>query len=114
MRLTEAEIGRVKALVVEGPLDQEGAPDLLHAVDGALEAHHSSFVIDLSQSPHADSVGLEVLVSIASRIFRFGGRLGLFGATGTFAEILRVTRLDQRLAIFSSREQALARVREDD
>jgi len=114
MRLTEAEVGSVKALVVEGPLDLEGAPDLLPVVDSALEGNHNRFVIDLSGSPHADSVGLEVLVTIASRVFRFGGRLGLFGATDTFAEILRITRLDKRLAIFKTREEALSRVREDD
>jgi anti-anti-sigma factor len=104
----------VKALVVDGPLDQDGAPELLPVIDGALEANRNRFVIDLTNSPHADSVGLEVLVMIASRVFRFGGRLGLFGATDTFAEILRITRLDRRLAIFASREEALARVREDD
>ncbi len=100
--------------MVEGPLDQEGASELLPAVDASLEANRTRFVIDLTNSPHADSVGLEVLVQIASRVFRFGGRLGVFGATDTFAEILRVTRLDQRLAIFKSREEALTRVREDD
>ena len=114
MRLTEAEVGSVKALVVEGALDAEGAPELLPVIDAALEANQNRFVIDLSASPHADSVGLEVLVGIASRVFRFGGRLGIFGTTETFAEILRVTRLDQRLAIFATREEALARVREED
>jgi anti-anti-sigma factor len=114
MRLTEAEIGNVKALMLDGPLDQEGAAELLPAVDTAIEAQHTRFVIDLSESPHVDSIGLESLVSIASRIFRFGGRLGLFGVTETFGEILRVTGLDQRFAIFGSREEALARVREDD
>lgn len=114
MRLTEAEIGSVKALVVEGPLDCEGAQELLPVVEEALEANRNQFVIDLTSSPHADSVGLEVLVSIASRVFRFGGRVGLFGANETFSEILRVTRLDQRLAIFASREEALSRVREEE
>ncbi len=114
MKLTEAEVGNVLALSVDGALDSEGAPELLPVIESALENHRTRFVIDLTASPHADSAGLEVLVAIASRVFRFGGRLGLFGTTETFAEILRVTRLDQRLAVFASREEALARVREDD
>lgn len=114
MRHTEADVGNVLVMLVEGALDQGGAPELLPVVDRALEAHRNRFVIDLTRVPEADSVGLEVLVTIASRVFRFGGRLGLFGATDALAEILRVTRLDQRLAMFPSREEALARVREDD
>ncbi len=114
MRFTEANVGNVLALVVDGPLDRESAPELLSVVDGALEADRNRFVIDLSKVSHADSGGLEVLVQIASRVFRFGGRLGLFGAGGALAEILRVTRLEQRLALFPSREEALTRVREGD
>jgi anti-anti-sigma factor len=114
LRHTESVVGNVLTMVVDGPLDQEWAPDLLSVIDNALEADRNRFVIDLSRVPYADSVGLEVLVKIASRVFCFGGRLGLFGATETLAEILRVTRLEQRLAIFPSREEALARVREGD
>jgi len=114
MHLSSADVGNVLVLVVEGPLDHDGAPELLPVIDGALEANRTRFVIDLSRSPEADSAGLEVLVSIAGRVFRYGGRLGLFGATDHLAETLRVTRLEQRLAIFPSREEALARVREDD
>ena len=114
MRLTEAEVGNVMSLMVDGPLDAEGAPELLPVIDAALEENRDRIVIDLAASPHADSVGLEVLVGIASRVFRFGGRLGIFGITDSLAEILRVTRLDQRLAIFATREEALARVREED
>ncbi len=114
MPLQSVDVGNVLVLVVEGPLDQEGAPDLVPIVDDALETNRTRFVIDLSHCNEADSVGLEVLVSIAGRVFRYGGRLGFFGATDNLAEILRVTRLEQRLAIFPSREEALARVREDD
>jgi anti-anti-sigma factor len=114
VQYTESVVGNVLAIAVDGPLEQEWAASLLAAVDSALEGDRSRFVVDLSRVPHADSAGLEVLVQIASRVFRFGGRLGLFGATETLAEILRVTRLDQRLALFPSREEALARVREGD
>ena len=114
MRHTEALVGNVLTVVLDGPLEEGGAAELLPVIEDALESDRTRFVLDLSRVPYADSVGLEVLVKIASRVFRFGGRLGLFGATEHLAEILRVTRLEQRLATFQSREEALARVRGGD
>jgi len=111
---SEALVGNVLTVVLDGPLEEEWAAELLPVIENALESDRTRFVIDLTRVPYADSVGLEVLVKIASRVFRFGGRLGLFGATESMAEILRVTRLEQRLATFKSREEALARVREGD
>lgn len=114
MKHTEAIVGNVLTILVDGPLEQDSAPELLAVVEAALEQGRDRFVIDVARVPHADSGGLEVLVRIASKVFRSGGRLGLFGATETLAETLRVTRLDQRLASFPTREAALARVRAGD
>lgn len=114
MTVSSVDVGNVLVLVVGGALNHETAPELLPTIDEALDSSRTRFVIDLSQATEADSAGLEVLVSIASKVFRYGGRLGFFGATGNMAEILRVTRLEQRLATFPSREEALARIREED
>ena len=114
MRFDHNESGNVITLTPGGPLDKDGAPELVPAVERAVQQAHRRFVLDLTRVPFADSVGLEVIITIARHITQSGGRLGIFGATDLMKQIFKATRLDQRLEILESREQALAELRAED
>jgi anti-anti-sigma factor len=113
MHFEQAETGNVVSLILEGPLDEEGAPDLLPAVDRALQVAARLFLVDLGKVPHANSVGLEVLVGMARRISEAGGRIVFVEPSEVMAQILALTRLDQRLEILETREEAFLVLREE-
>ena len=88
--------------------------DSLQRVERALESAQRRLLLDLTRVTCVDSVGLEVIVSLARKVYHAGGRLGLFGLSAVLADVFRVTRLNQRLEIFATREDALQRMRAED
>ena len=93
MRFEQSETGNVVSLVLEGPLDEAGAPDLLPAIDRALEETLQRFLVDLSKVPSATSIGLETLVSMARRVTEVGGRIVFVEPSELMMQILELTRM---------------------
>ena len=114
MNLTETEVGNVLTLAPSGPLSEGTAPGLVPRVERALEAAQLRVLLDFTKVTSVDSVGLEVIVSLARKVYRASGRLGLFGLSSVLQDVFRVTRLNQRLVVFETREDALARMRTED
>ncbi|MEM7202805.1 MAG: STAS domain-containing protein [Planctomycetota bacterium] len=111
MSVCTATDGTLVTLLPEGSLDQELGEALAAAIEQALQEERSRFVVSLQKVPDANSVGLEQLVRLARRVADTGGRLALVGASTILADIFTATRLDRRLALFDSTEQALQTMR---
>jgi anti-sigma B factor antagonist len=88
--VTQAECEQVRLLVAEA------------ALGGS-----KTIIIDLSEVPFVDSVGLEMLLELDRGCRDQGGRLKLVALSDNCSEILRLTELAPRFEILPSVEQAV-------
>lgn len=101
--------GESTILRVTGELDAANATALRQALAGEI-ASSGSVVVDLSECDFIDSAGIAAIVEAwqgfdgpASR-----GKVVLAGPRGQVDRIIRITGLDQNIAIFDEVEQAVA------
>ncbi|WP_230878499.1 STAS domain-containing protein [Planomonospora sp. ID67723] len=79
-----------------GELDMNVAPRLTAEVDRALEGQiRPCLVMDLTQVPFCDSVGLGTLVGALTRMKDSQGRLILVLTPGMITRLLSITSLDR-------------------
>ncbi|MFG1703509.1 STAS domain-containing protein [Nonomuraea sp. M3C6] len=83
-------------LHVAGDLDVAGAPRLRAELEQAITAADPlNLVVDLTEVPFCDSVGLGVLVATLNHIQRMNGRMILVLAPGMIRHLLTITNLDR-------------------
>ncbi len=81
---------------IVGDLDVAGAPRVKAELDQALNtADPVNVVIDLTEVPFCDSVGLGVLVDALNHVHARRGRLILVLAPGMISHLLTITNLDR-------------------
>ena len=68
---------------------------------------HPSLVVDLTEVPFCDSVGLGILVGTLTRIRESGGRLILVVSPGMITHLLTITNLDRHFETCGSLSEAL-------
>lgn len=73
----------------------------------ALESNPPFIVLDLSQVPLMDGVGLEYLLDVRESAEQRGGDLKLAGPTPLCHDILFATRLDRTFQIFDDTRRAI-------
>ncbi|WP_084962227.1 STAS domain-containing protein [Thermoactinospora rubra] len=96
-------------LQIVGDLDSIGAPRLRAAVDQAFGSdERPHIVLDLTQVPFCDSVGLGVLVTTLNRVRQAHGRLVLVLGPGMISNLLTITNLDGYFDTAPSVPEALA------
>ncbi len=83
-------------------INHESAGALVQAFDGCLERGQSQVVLSFDEVPLIDSVGLETLCELGDQCVRRGGSLVLSVPDLLCNEILQVTGVAQRFAIFDS------------
>jgi anti-sigma B factor antagonist len=94
-----------------GELDMSVAPRLRAGIDRALEnSGRPSLVMDLTEVPFCDSVGLGILVGTLTRVRETGGRLILVVSPGMIAHLLTITNLDRHFETCGSLSEALGAV----
>lgn len=95
-------------LELTGEVDLYTAPrfkqDLVALVDEGVTA----LVVDLSEVTFIDSTALGVLISGVKRLHETEGRLLIVAASRPVVRILSITGLDRVLAVYDTREAALA------
>ncbi|MCK2221225.1 STAS domain-containing protein [Actinomadura sp. ATCC 31491] len=83
-------------LHVVGDLDVAAAPRLRAELEQAIaEADPPNLVLDLTEVPFCDSVGLGVLVATLNQIQHMRGRMILVLAPGMIKHLLTITNLDR-------------------
>lgn len=102
---TEA-LGSATVIDVAGELDLHTAGDLDAALKQAQGAQ--ALVVDLSKVDFMDSTGLSVIVSAIAAAREHGGTIGVVTASDKITKVFTLTGVDQQVAMYGSREQALA------
>lgn len=96
-------------LHVVGDLDVAGAPRLRAELEQALAAPGPpNLVVDLTEVPFCDSVGLGVLVAAYNMIQNMNGRMILVVAPGMIRHLLTITHLDRHFETSDSLNAARA------
>jgi anti-sigma B factor antagonist len=94
-------------VVVSGEIDFASAPSMQARVIGACERERSNkLILDLTAVEFMDSSGLRVLLHLQRELSSDHGALVLLGPTEEVRKILKLTGLDQHLALAGSLEQA--------
>jgi anti-sigma B factor antagonist len=106
------EILDATTLIVEaeGEVDLYAAPELKRIVWGAIDAGHTHVVVDLTHAAFMDSAALGALIGAVKRLRVRDGTLVVASSQPSILRILEITGLDQVVAVYASREEAIAAV----
>lgn len=104
------EGSQVQLIHVRGELDLATADGLTARGYAAIGRGPRVLLIDLAQVSFCDLRGLSSLIQIANQADRAGCRYGLLAAQPQVVKLLRLTGLDQRLAVFATADDALAQL----
>jgi len=95
--------------IVSGEIDFASAPSMQARIIGACERERTrSLILDLTAVEFMDSSGLRVILHLQRELSGDRGALVLFGLTDEVRKILKLTGLDQHLAVADTLEQAEA------
>ncbi len=95
-------------VAVTGEVTFSNVADLNRRLDTALDRDAQHLVVDLTEVTFIDSSGLSALLTASAEARRRGGGIALVLAQGEPPSIFRFRGVDRLLALYPSREAALA------
>jgi anti-anti-sigma factor len=101
----ERQDERDTVVTVAGEVDAASVQSLRDRID-TLSAVY--LVLDHTQVRFMDSSGLAALVAVRRRLQSLGGSVAVVCGEGVVLRVLKLTGLDKVLAVFPTREEALA------
>jgi anti-anti-sigma factor len=113
LTITYGREGDAVVLKLSGRIDSRTAKAAGDALATAIADARPRLVIDLSGLSYVSSAGLRAMLSASGRIKQVGGKMALFGLTGTVREVFSVSGFDKILVVETGRSAALAAVRGD-
>jgi anti-anti-sigma factor len=93
---------------VRGEVTFSNVRDFDRELDQAFAAGARNLVVDLTDVTFIDSSGLSSLLTASARARKLGGRVALVLAQGEPPSIFRFRGVDRLLALYASRDEALA------
>lgn len=105
--ISVSEVGGVTVLSVAGEIDLATAPNLRSALERTLRNEPRALVIDLTQIEFMASVGLQVLAEARAAV---GDSFAVVADGSSTARPIRLTRLDEMIAVHSTLDDGLAAV----
>jgi anti-anti-sigma factor len=109
--LTERVVDDVNILAVKRSLKGAGEAVLKDRLDALVAQGHFHILIDLKNVPYMDSSEIGRLIRCHLSVRQAGGRVRLCNISDKLMTVLRMTRLDTVLDLFSTEEVALAAFR---
>jgi anti-sigma B factor antagonist len=104
--LSARENGATTVLAMAGELDISSAVRVEQEISKAEERKPAALVLDLSGLEFMDSTGLRIVVSADARARERGTRFAVVRGPDAVQRIFRITRLDERLEMLDSADQA--------
>ena len=104
-------------IAVKGELDLSTASDLERPLDDAVSSGDASVLIDLSECEFIDSTGIALIVRAWQHLDRAAdgdgsGRVVLCSHNDQVRRVLEITGLELSIPIHSTRDEALAALRD--
>ena len=98
----------IQILHLAGELDLATADDTAARGHDAITGHTWLLLLDLTRLSFCDARGLSALVRIANHADKTGCRYGLIAPQPQVAKVLRICRLEQRMPVFATIDDARA------
>ena len=112
-RVTERDLDeRAMVVAVAGEIHASTAPQFSVRLNTAIDAGRTLLVLDLTDVTFIDSTGLSVLLNALRRLTRAGGAMALVCSNPTVLRLFEITKLDTTFDIRTSRDEAIAAVRQ--
>ena len=109
MTLQSRYVGQVVIVDIRGKITAgEGDAVLRRALRELLNSDRRHILINLENTTYVDSCGLSELVACYKRARERNGMIKLLSSPGRVRDLLRVTRLDEVLEVYSDKDSALA------
>jgi len=102
----------VTVVVPRGRLDAASAPLMEQRLIALVDAGHHRLVLDLTGVTYTSSVGVRVLLLIAKRLARVGGRLVLCALSQPVRTVLEHAGFGSIIPMHPDRESGVAAARE--
>jgi anti-sigma B factor antagonist len=106
--LRERIAGGVIVLSIEKELKGEGESTLRERLDELVRQGHLQILVDLQHVPHLDSTEIGRLIRSHISVRHAGGRVRLCNLSERVINLMKLTRLDTVLDLYSTEEEALA------
>lgn len=108
LQVTTETVDAATVVSASGELDLHTAPDLDAALRSATQAQAPLILVDLSRVDFMDSTGLSVMVAAVAAARQYGGEIRVVAVTDKIIKVFTLTGVDQQLAMFGSRDEALS------
>jgi len=110
--LSVTEHDGAKVFHLKGRLmDQQQADHLMQVLDEHLTGEHVNVVLDMNELQYMNSTGLNIMISVLTRIRKAGGDVMLASLSMGVRQLFIVTKLDTVFRIAASVDEALAQLR---
>ncbi len=106
--ICEKEVNGVIVLSVNHALKGTGEISLKERIDALVAEGRLQILIDMQGVPYVDSSELGRLIRAHLSVRKAGGRVRLCNVSDRVLSLLKITRLDTVLDLYSSEEEALA------
>jgi anti-sigma B factor antagonist len=110
------ETGGVEIITISGKIvgTQQSSQEFQELVHSLVSKGKKKYVIDLTDTPWTNSLGIGMLMSAYTSVKRSGGDVVLANATDRIRDLLRVTRLDAVFSVHDSLSDAMEHLRSAD
>lgn len=106
MALNKEEISGSTVITFSGDFDAHAASEARPELEELLNQSGLKLVINLEHLKFIDSTGIGLLVYLFKKLSSNGGKLGLAGASGQPAELIKVLKVDQVIRQYPDVESA--------
>ena len=110
MEVYHEQVSGVTAITPTGRIDSNTSKQLEDQIERIVTADSMPLVIDLSGVDYISSAGLRIILALAKRSQAAQGRLALHGLKPNIKEVFEISGFSTILAIYDSRDSAVAAV----
>ena len=116
MKLTKQEISGVVVVSIEGKLvgGPENSEQFHHFFKSLLDEGKNKVIVDLTETPWANSQGIGMLIGVHTSLAKTGGELALANVSDRIRDVLVVTRLLKVFTVVDTVDQALLWVSDEE
>ncbi len=108
MKINVIQASRVTVVVPDGDLHADSGAELRRTLKDLLGKGEARLIVDMSRVTHIDSAAWGELAMAAKRARAARGELRLCGLNGEMLGIFTMIRLSQVMAVYPTRESAMA------
>jgi len=107
MHIEEAKRGIVKLVALCGKLDANTSPDVEKRLLALVDEGESRIAFDFSQLTYISSLGLRVLLLVAKRVQKAGGKLAVAAVSDQIYEVFTIAGFHNIFSIYPTLDEAV-------